>query len=144
MTPDTPIPTVEEFRNAVREAFQFVATHGFIEVPPQRLPDDSFQIWFRRGDEFIVIKGEGWGDSASVDLEHASGLELAVIYLVPPTSRPAKPKQGWRSVSQLDQVREQASWLEVHGSDFLRGDLARFRGLAKPLPPYKRRPTNAA
>lgn len=144
MTPDTPIPTVEEFRIVAREAFQFAVAHGFTEVPALRWPDDQFQIWFRRGDEFIIISGEGWGSTASVDLEHISGVELPVIYLVPPESRPKRSKHKWRNSSQLSQIREQALWLKLHGNDFLSGDLARFLSLARPLPPYKRKPTDAA
>lgn len=143
MTPNAATPSVEEFRATAREAFQFAAAHGFAEVPAQRSPEDPFQIWFRRGDEFIVVKGEGWGSAASVVLEHVSGVESPVIYLVPPESRPTRKRQG-RDLGQLEQIREQASWLEIHGRDFLRGDLARFLSLASPLPPWKRSPTNAA
>jgi len=142
MTPNASTPSAEEFRATVCEAFHFVAAHGFAEVPAQRSPEDAFQVWFRREGEFIVVKGEGWGSAASVTLEHVSGIELPVIYFVPPESRPAR-KRGRRGLGQLEQIREQAAWLEIHGGDFLRGDLARFRSLARPLPPYKRSPTNA-
>jgi hypothetical protein len=143
MTPNASTPSAEVCRATAREAFHFAAAHGFAEVPAQRSPEDAFQVWFRREDEFIVVKGEGWGSAASVALEHISGIELPVIYFVPPESRPARKRQG-RDLGQLEQIREQAAWLEVHGGDFLRGDLARFRSIARPLPPYKKRPTNAA
>jgi hypothetical protein len=137
MTPHAPPPTAEQFGAFVREAFRFAAAHGFTEVPAQRCSDDPFQIWFRRGDEFIIVAGEGWGSAASVTLQHTSGVELPVIYLVAPESRPTRKRPD---IDQLEQIREQASWLEFHGSDFLRGDLARFERLARPIPPYKRSP----
>ena len=134
-------PTFEEFKSVCREAFGFVAAHGFRDVPPQRTPN-AFQVWFCRGDEFIIVQGEGHGAVASAHLEHVSGVELPIIYLVPPEARPPKWKRGMPQPSQLEQVRRESSWLRLHGEDFLRGDLQRFFSLAKQLPPWKERLSN--
>jgi len=136
-------PSLEDFKNTCRDAFSFVTVHGFHEVTPQRTAS-PFQVWFCRSEEFIILHGEGWGDTASAFIEHLSGVELAIIYLVPPKARPRKWNRGKRAPSQLEQIRQQASWLQSHGEDLLHGDLDRFFRLAKPLPPWKARLSNAA
>lgn len=136
-------PSLEDFKNTCREAFNFVTARGFEEVAPQRT-GNPFQVWFRRQDEFIVVQGESWGTIASGFIEHLSGVELAIIYLVPPEARPTKWKRGKRQPSQLEQIRQQASWLQSHAEDFLSGDLRRFFHLAKSLPPWKERLANGS
>ena len=138
MSPTDLPPSLEAFKNTCRDAFSFVATHDFREVSPQR-NQDAFQVWFHRGDDFIIVQGEGYGTVASAHLEHVSGVELPIIHLVPPDARPAKWERGNRQPSQLEQVCRQASWFESYGGDFLQGDLDRFFRLAKPLPPWKER-----
>jgi hypothetical protein len=134
-------PSLEEFKITCREAFAFVTAHGFDEVAAQRTTN-PFQVWFRRHEEFIVIEGESWGTIASGFIEHISGVELAIIYLVPPEARPPKRKRRKRQPSQLEQIREQASWLQSHAEDFLRGDLQRFFNLATSPPRWKKRLSN--
>ena len=128
-------PSLDDFRNTCRAAFGFTSGYGFYEVPAQRTAN-AFQVWFRRGDEFIIVEGEGWGTIAATSLEHISGLRLALIYLVPAAARPPKWKRGKRQLNQLEQICQDAAWLQLHGEDFLCGNLDRFLQLAKPLPTW--------
>ena len=143
MTSELPVPDLDTFRSVCRDAFGFVTAYGFREVPPQRT-GNPFQVWFRRGDEFIIIAGEGYGTMASVHLEHISGVELPTIYLVPAAARSVKRKRVRFQPDQLKQIRQDASSLQTHGADFLQGDSERFFRLAKPLPPWKEKLSNAA
>jgi len=128
-------PSLKEFGATVREAFAFLNRCGFQEIAaPAHRRSDPFQIWFRAGDRFVVVAGEGHGTMASITLEHR-GRALSEIDLVPADERPASVR-GRRN-NQLDQVREAARRLERHGGDFLAGDVIRFLAMAKPLPPYK-------
>lgn len=136
-----PPPTLEEFKKTGREAFAFLTAYGFQEVTPQRTVN-PFQVWFRREDEFIIVAGDGWGTHASGHIEHLSGVELAIIYLVPQEARPQKRKRVKQQPTQLAQIRQEASWLQSHAEDLLGGDLRRFFDLAKPLPPWKERLAN--
>jgi hypothetical protein len=133
-------PTLQEFVQTVREAFAFLRRFGFCEVrPPSDRRTEHFQVWFRAGQRYVIVSGEGYGTIASVMLEHESGLELPEIDLVPPVHRPAtKGNPGKGRPGQLEQVREAARRLEEYGADFLAGDESRFLAKAKPLPPYKR------
>ena len=137
--PPTP-PTREQFIETVREAFAFLRQYGFDEVnPPPHRANNTFQVWFKAEQRFVIVRGEGYGTMASVDLEHEDGIELAEMYLVPVEDRPRHQRKRKAQVpGQLQEVREAAQRLERHGSDFLSGDLKRFRARAKPLPPYKR------
>ena len=143
--PDHPKPpTHQEFLETTREAFAFLQRFGFTEgPPPAHRASNSFQVWFRTGERSVVVRGEGYGTSASVTLEHDEGIELASIYLVPPEHRPQPWRKRKRTAGpgQLEQLRTQAERLEKHGADFLAGDLTRFRALAKPLPSYLRSPS---
>ena len=141
--PEPSPPSLEEFKSKCRDAFSFAAAYGFREVSPQRT-QNPFQVWFRHRDDFIIVQGEGHGTIASAHFEHLSGVELAIIYLVPPEARPQKWKRGKREPSQLEQIRQQASWLQSYGEDVLRGDLDCFFRLAKPLPPWKEKLSNVA
>ena len=98
-------PSLEEFKREGREAFGYLADYGFHEVAPQR--SNPFQVWFCRGDSFVTVHGEGWGQMADADVEHTSGVGLAVIYLVPKEARPTKRKRRERPPSQLEQIRQQ-------------------------------------
>jgi len=130
-------PSLPEFTAAVREAFSFLARFGFKEVaPPAHRAGDPFQIWFGARDRFVVVAGEGYGTMASVTLEH-DGRELSEIYLVPPNMRKTAIAGRKGPATQLEQIREAAARLERYGADFLVGDVSRFIGKAKPLPPYK-------
>ena len=133
-------PTLQQFIETVREAFAFLQQFGFREVsPPPHRTGDSFQVWFRADQRIVLIKGEGYGTMASVTLEHDDGLELPEIDLVPLEDRPRrKGKSREMPSGQLQQVRDAARRFEVHGADFLAGDLTRFLARARPLPPYKR------
>ena len=130
---------MSEFLATVREAFTFLGRFGFeeVETPPQRGGGHPFQLWFRAGNRFVVVAGEGHGTMASVTLE-SNGLELSEIDLVPAAERPEHARRKHQP-TQLEQVRESAERLECHGGDFLEADLRRFGALAKPLPPYKAR-----
>jgi hypothetical protein len=133
-------PTRQEFIETVREAFAFLRRFGFVEVsPPPHRATDPFQVWFKVGQRFVIVQGEGWGTMARVTLEHEDGLELPEIGLVPAQERPRRTRKP-RIIEpgQREQIREAARRLAEHGADFLAGDLGRFLAHAKPLPPYKR------
>jgi hypothetical protein len=136
MTP----PTEQQFIETVREAFAFLRPFGFNEVsPPPHREKDPFQVWFKAGQRFVIVRGEGWGTLASVTLEHEDGLELAEIDLVPPEHRPRGTRaRGPTDRGQLQQIRDAARRLAEHGAYFVAGDLGRFVAQARPLPPYKR------
>ena len=135
-------PTLREFVETVRDAFAFLRPFGFSEVyPPSHRGDESFQVWFRADQRFVIVKGEGHGTTATVMLEHEDGLELPEIYMVPPEHRPqTRAERRKLPPGQLEQVREAARRLEEYGADFLAGDTRRFLESARPLPPYKRSP----
>lgn len=144
MTPTEPqAPSLHEFLETCREVLNYLGEYGFQESPiPSHRAGNEYQLWFVVGERAIIVTGEGWGTSASIALEHRSGVQLSEIYLVPPGERLGDrgrhtPGQGR---TQLEQVRDAAERLRVFGVDFLRGDLKRFFELAKPLPPYLREP----
>ena len=131
------MPTLDEFRATCHEALSFLAQYGFREVrPPRHRAADPFQVWFAADERIVRVQGEGWGTMASLTLEHSSGVHLPVIYLVPPDARPKRPGTHTEPTGQLEQIREEACWLQAFGDDFLRGDLRRFLDLATALPPY--------
>ena len=138
MAPTKPqAPSPDGFLGTCRRALNYLGEYGFQESPiPSYRAGNEYQIWFVAGERAIIVTGEGWGASASIALEHRSGVQLSEIYLVPQGERPG-PGQGR---TQLEQVRDAAERLRVFGVDFLRGDLKRFFELAKPLPPYLREP----
>jgi hypothetical protein len=131
------VPTLDEFQLTCREAFAYLADFGFVEVlPPPHRRGDRFQIWFGASDRFVVARGEGYGTGASVSLEHASGVRLALVWLLPPALRTAPLPKHSKELGQLDMIRIDAALLQAHGEPFLRGDLTQFLSMAKPLPPY--------
>ena len=135
------VPNVDQFRATCRDALSFLAQHGFREVPPPKhRAENPFQVWFAADERLVLVQGEGWGMMASVTLEHSSGVQLPVISLVPPDARPKRQGKRERRTTQLEQVREQARWLQTFGEDFLCGDLRRFLDRATPLPPYLQPP----
>jgi hypothetical protein len=131
-------PTEDEFRKSCREAFGFVKSYGFEEVKPARYPEDHFQVWYRRADYVLIVRGEGWGEICCSTIEHSSGVEVGFGQLVPKEMRSPLPKNRKKWPGQLDQMKKQAQWLEKFGVDFLSGDTARFHSLARALPPYKK------
>lgn len=135
-------PTLEEFLATCREALGYLKAYGFSEVPPpSHRARNPYAIWFRADDRMVIVEGEGWGEIASITLEHATGMELSEIFLVPRENRPTfqkTKKKKEKENTQLKQIREAAARLREHGSDFLEGNIGRFFQYAKPLPPYKR------
>ena len=133
------VPTLPEFQAACREAFAYLDRFGFVEItPPSHRYTDPFQVWFRAEDRFVIVRGEGYGTSAGLSLEHASGVQLDPIWLVPAALRPNRREKDSQSRGQLEIIRACAERLLAHGAGFLRGDLAQFLSLAKPLPSYLR------
>jgi hypothetical protein len=133
------IPTLDEFRATCREALGYLRGFGFLEIsPPPYRNRNPYQVWFMAGDRLVVVEGEGWGQCASITLEHTRGLELPEIYLVPTEHKPRPTKHKKGVNRQLQQVRDAAARLREYGTDFLEGDLTRFLQQAKPFPPYKR------
>ena len=131
-----PTPTLEEFLNEGRRALAFLKDFGFEEIPaPGHRALDPFQLWFCAGDRFVIVSGESYGASASIHLEHRSGVRTSEISLVPRESRP--PQRRART-GQLRQIDEAAQRLRAFSEDFLAGRLDRFLRVAKPLPPYLR------
>src|SRR3954468_13656449 len=130
-------PTLPEFLQTVRDAFAFLQQFGFSEVsPPPHRRKEQFQVWFRANERFVIVKGDGYGTTASVVLEHENGLELGEIDLVPAEERPpAMRKSRTMQPGQLQEIREAARRLAEHGADFLRGDAGRFLSRARPIPP---------
>jgi len=134
-----PTPTLEEFLNEGRRALAFLKDFGFEEIPaPVHRASNPFQLWFCAVDRFVVVSGESYGTSASIHLEHRSGVRTSEIELVPPESRPRQSKRGVRT-SQLQQIDEAAQRLRTFSEDFLEGRIDRFLRVAKPLPPYLRK-----
>ena len=139
VSPMQPAPSLAEFQATCREAFAYLQEFGFAEVPaPAHRRADPFELWFGAGDRFVVVRGEGYGTSARVSLEHVSGVRLAPVRLVPGSLRPAPLRRHSDSPGQLEIIRANAAWLQTHGEDFLRGELTRFLSMAEPLPPYLR------
>lgn len=135
---DPGTPTLSDFLETCREALAYLKDFGFSEVsPPPHRYANPYAIWFKADDRFVIVAGEGWGEFASITLEHSKGLELPEIYLVPKDKRPKPGKNRKDAPAQLQQVRDAAKRLCEYGADFLRGDLERFFEYAKPLPPYK-------
>jgi hypothetical protein len=134
-----PVPSLAEFQSTCREAFAFLAGFGFLEAsPPAHRRSEPFEFWFGAADRYVVVRGEGYGTSASVSLEHTSGVRLSPARLVPAALRPATRSKRSRDPGQLEIIRTNAAWVLAHGGDFLRGDLTRFLSMAKPLPRYLR------
>ena len=137
------IPTLDEFLATCREALGYLSGFGFLEIsPPSHRNRNPYQVWFMADDRIVVVKGEGWGQFASITLEHARGLELPEIYLVPKEHRPRPTKHKKGVNMQLQQVRDAAARLREYGTDFLEGNLTRFLEHARPFPPYKRPDVN--
>jgi hypothetical protein len=133
------IPTLDEFRATCREALGYLRGFGFLEISPAPYRNrNPYQVWFMAGDRLVVVEGQGWGQCASITLEHTRGLELPEIYLVPTEHKPRPTKHKKGVNRQLQQVRDAAARLREYGTDFLEGDLTRFLKQAKPFPPYKR------
>src|SRR3989338_5015249 len=132
--------TLDEFLATCREALGYLSGFGFTEIrPPSHRSSNQYQVWFKAEDRVVIVAGEGWGQLASLTLEHARGLELPEIFLVPKERRQKLTKNQKGGVNtQLQQVRDAAARLREYGTDFLQGDLTRFLELAKPLLPYKR------
>ena len=135
---DEPRPTLDEFLSHCRESLSYLDGYGFREVhPPNHRSSNPFQLWFKADKRNVLVVGEGWGQSASIYLEHDDGFELAEIYLVPEDRRPGRQKKRKTNPTQLEQVTQSANWLKEYGKDFLEGDLERFFRYARRLPPYK-------
>jgi len=136
-------PTLDEFLATCREALGYLSGFGFLEVsPPPHRNRNPYQVWFMADDRIVIVQGEGWGESASITLEHTRGLELSEIYLVPKEWKPKPTKHKKGVNTQLQQVRDAAARLREYGTDFLEGNLTRFLERARPLPPYKRPDVN--
>ena len=85
---------------------------------------NEYSVRFRKGDLEVVVYGENWGQAASCDLVRGKE-RLSPGFLVPAADRQA-PKSKRVRPDQLAQVRNIASILQRHASDFLRGDCSRF------------------
>src|SRR6266702_2223832 len=111
-------PKLDEFLATCREALGYLSAFGFTEIrPPSHRSSNQYQIWFRAEDRVVIIAGEGWGQFASLTLEHARGLELPEIFLVPKERRPKFSKNKKRANTQLQQVRDSAARLREYGTD---------------------------
>src|SRR4051812_33775812 len=120
-------PELADFLKVSREALGYLKDLGFIEVsPPADGYANPYQIWFKADDRFVIVSGEGWGDVASITLEHSQGLELSEIDLVPRANRPKRRDKRKKGNGQLQQVRDAAARLHKCGLDFLQGHLERF------------------
>ena len=137
-------PALQDFLETSRRVLAYVGEYGFKESPiPSHRAGNEYQLWFVADERAIIVSGEGWGTSASIVLEHRSGIQLSEIELVPVAERPGSRKRRplGPNRTQVEQVHDAAERLRVFAVDFLRGDLTRFFELAKPLPPYLREPT---
>jgi len=131
-------PTLDEFLKTCREELAYLTDYGFTEVSiPSHRAGSDFELWFRADDRYIIVLGEGWGEMAYIMLEHASGMELAEIFLVPKDKRPKQKKRKKKENTQLLQIRDAAKRLHEYGSDYLEGNLERYFARASSLPPYK-------
>jgi len=139
LPPNQATPTLDEFLATCREALGYLNGFGFLEVsPPPHRNRNPYQVWFMADDRIVIVEGEGWGEFASITLEHARGLELPEIFLVPKERRPKPSRNKKGKNTQLQQVRDAAARLRECGAEFLEGNLTTFLARAKPLPPYKR------
>ncbi|MEO7862488.1 MAG: hypothetical protein ABIU05_19050 [Nitrospirales bacterium] len=133
-------PSVDEFLQVSRVALGYLRSYGFDEVPsPRHRASNRFQIWFRAGDRFVIVTGDGYGASASLTLEHSSDVAASQIDLIPQNERPEPyRRRRTRPSTQLEQIQTQAASLHQYGADFLNGDLEHFFKVAKQIPGYLR------
>ena len=137
-------PSLVQFMDTCHASLAFLGQYGFEECPiAQHRARNPFQLWFCAGDRLIIVEGEGWGTSASIHLEHRSGVRLSEIYMVPEAERPGRKmpkKRRKKQPTQLEQVRDAAERVHLFAQDFLQDDLDRFFKLAAPLPTWLQEP----
>ena len=134
--PEREPPSLAEFLHAGRTAFAFLAEYGFVERRPPPHREGAFQLWFEAGDRIVILKGEGYGATASITFETTDGRGASLAYFVPA----AAPRSRRESVGQLHAIRSLAGEVEAHATDFLSGDLQRYNRIAREQPPWKHPP----
>ena len=132
-----PAPSQAAFLSTGREAFSFLASFGFSEVPSPVLQTGAeFELWYQADRRFVVLRGDGHGTGASVLLATADRRGTSYHRYVPVAERSlAKFKND-----QLTIVRAMAAKVAAHAQDFLCGTLTEYETLAQPLPPYQTLP----
>ena len=119
MDKPAPIPTLAEFLGACDAAFAFlILEHGF-ERAAEKMEHAPYGVRYRKGELGVDVYGESYGKTAACAL--LRGLDrLDLGLLLPPAERKRLPS------GQLAQVAALGAQLQQYGSDFLRGDLARY------------------
>ena len=128
------VPSRAEFLQSARAAFAFLRDYGFVEVAGPNHRQDPFQVWFQADTRSVVLRGEGYGSTASVTLETSDGREAALVYFVPQSQR----QDGKRINGQLEYVHFLAAQVGAHAADFLAGRMETFDRIAKEQPQWKR------
>src|SRR5512144_24443 len=117
------VPSLADFEAACQEAFAFLLPLGFQRVLlPSHRSTERFQVRYSNGVLSIVVRGEGYGTSASVHFE-TSDKWAYEIYFTPPELRPTRKRKKGSQLGQLDLIREAARRIQDHCHDLLAGDL---------------------
>ena len=126
-----------DFLSTGRDAFSFLASFGFSEVPPPISPTGAeFELRYQAGSRFVVLKGDGHGTGASVLLATADRRGASYHRYVPAAERSLAKCNS----DQLAIVRAVAAKVAAHAQDFLCGRLTKYQALAQALPAYQTLP----
>ena len=119
------VPTLDEFKQACREAFAFLTTeYAFVEVPPPpRQYSNPFEVHFSNGEFTVIVEGGSYGFAAGVSFEDRAGRRASFGYLtrreLPPAERFTLGEGG-----QVALIRREAQYLRRFGRRLLQGDMA--------------------
>ena len=132
-----PAPSQTSFLATGRDAFSFLASFGFSEVPnPAPQTGAEFELWYQADRRFVILQGDGHGTGASVLLATADRRGTSYHLYVPVAERSLANFKN----DQLTIVRVVAGRVAAHAQDFLCGTLFEYETLAQPLPPYQTLP----
>ena len=130
-------PSHAAFLSTGRDAFSFLASFGFSEVPSPVLQTGAvFELWYQADRRFVILQGDGHGTGASVLLATADRRGTSYHRYVPVAERSLASFTN----DQLTIVRVIAGRVAAHARDFLCGTLSEYEALAQALPPYRTLP----
>jgi hypothetical protein len=113
-----------EFLDYCRVECEFLVRDYGFERLVAPLEHNRYSVRFRKGEFEVAIYGETYGLTASCDLVRR-GERLPLGLLLPP-AEPRRHKRKRVRAGQLAQVQEIATQLNLHASDWLRGETSRF------------------
>ena len=132
-----PAPSHAAFLSTGRDAFSFLASFGFGEVPSPVLQRGAvFELWYQSDHRFVILQGDGHGKGASVLLATADRRGTSYHRYVPVAERSLANFKN----DQLTIVRAVAGKVAAHAQDFLSGKLSEYETLAQALSPYQTLP----